>query len=504
MRARAWMGVVVLSFGLSGVWDGGRLATAENAPLSPREAKAQELLDRLAREMKLKRQQNAFLADHYYKTALKRISALDYAAAKSDLERALALNPHHDEAIEKLNEVKGILDLRRNRLRDITRVIGDHTRVSLQLNKMEMDNRFEQAKKLLAEKSYEDAIDKFHRSLDIARWLEPYLDVSYVKTNARRYIEDAQAGIKAQAEDELGRKRQAAKEQANAIRDEEEAFLEGRIQTLLTRAESLYEQDRYDDAREMCDQILEVDPRNPSADSLRAQCIDAKRRAAVARARKARVDETEKHWEASRAYAVPYFSVMTYAPDWDEIKRRKAGTIIPQPDEPWKKDIEDALKNRRVSFDFVDTPLEDVITFLNSIADVNMVLDPNALAQAKDVDMPVTLKVQDMRLESALQWILRLVSLKYALRDEAIFISDDVKDESVLKMYPVTDLTAEIDDFEGSASALESGGSGGSGGGQGLFEEEEEEEGDETFTGEGLVLLIRETIAPDSWDEVDE
>ena len=482
-------------------------ATGAGPALSPKERKAHELLKRLARELKLKHEQDQFLSDHFYKTALKRIQSLDYRGAKSDLEKALDLNPRNEKALAKLNEVKGILDLRRDRLPDITKQIATAKRVGLQLNKMEMDNRFEQAKKLLSEKKYEEAMDKFERSLDVARWLEPYLDVSYVKTNARKYIEDARAGIKARVEEELKRKRGDAKKLADAVRAEEEAFLENRIRTLLTRAQGLYDQDRYDDAKEMCDEILEIDPKNPSSESLRTQCIDAKRRAAVTKARKARIDETEKHWEASRAASVPYFDIMTYPDNWEEIKRREARTTITEEaDEPWKKDIEEALKNRRVSFDFVDTPLEDVIAFLNSIADVNMVLDPNALAMAKDVDMPVTLKVQDMRLGAALQWILRLVGLRYALRDEAIFISNEenIKDESVLRMYDVTDLIVEIEDFEGSASALEGGGGGGGGGGEGLFDDEEDDEEGESFTGESLVLLIRETIARDSWDEVQE
>lgn len=112
-------------------------------------------------------------------------------------------------------------------------------------------------------------------------------------------------------------------------------------------------------------------------------------------------------------------------------------------DEKWKIELEKALRERRVSFDFVDTPLGDVLAFLNSIADVNMVLDSTALAKPRDVDMPVTLKVQDMRLGSALTWILRLCDLTYVITGQAVFITDPhtAEGKPFTKIYDVTQVT---------------------------------------------------------------
>ncbi|MDP6503283.1 MAG: hypothetical protein QF886_06690, partial [Planctomycetota bacterium] len=82
----------------------------------------------------------------------------------------------------------------------------------------------------------------------------------------------------------------------------------------------------------------------------------------------------------------------------------------------------------RISFDFVDTPLADVVAFLANLTNTNIVLDP---ATVEGDDVPVTLKVSDMKLLSALEWILRLVNLTYTFRDEAIFISTPERIQSL-------------------------------------------------------------------------
>jgi hypothetical protein len=107
----------------------------------------------------------------------------------------------------------------------------------------------------------------------------------------------------------------------------------------------------------------------------------------------------------------------------DAIQRRAARPrpLIPKPEpEPeWIVQIREQMQ-KRISFDFVDTPLADVVAFLSNLTNTNIVLDPAAV---DGDDVPVTLKVSDMKLEAAMEWILRLVNLSYAFHSEAIFIA---------------------------------------------------------------------------------
>jgi len=119
-----------------------------------------------------------------------------------------------------------------------------------------------------------------------------------------------------------------------------------------------------------------------------------------------------------------------------------------------------------------------------------------------------------MSLQSALNWVLKLVNLKYALKDQAIFISKPglIYGEAVMRMYDVTDLTVDIKDFKGRAASLAtdtgySSGSGGYGGtgtdemAEEFFDVDEEDKEEDRLTGQSLVEFIKKTIAPGTWSD---
>ena len=100
----------------------------------------------------------------------------------------------------------------------------------------------------------------------------------------------------------------------------------------------------------------------------------------------------------------------------------------------WVKEIKKQLE-KRLSFDFVDTPFTNVVTFLQNLTGCNMVIDP---AGIEGMGPKITLKVTDMKLEPALKWILRLADLDFELKDEVIFISK--WDKQALHLYEVSEL----------------------------------------------------------------
>lgn len=86
-----------------------------------------------------------------------------------------------------------------------------------------------------------------------------------------------------------------------------------------------------------------------------------------------------------------------------------------QPPE-WVSEIRKNL-SRKVSFEFVDTPLSEAVAFIQSLTKTSIVLDP-ALANAG----PVTLKVTDMPIDLALKWIAKLTDGEIELRDGACYM----------------------------------------------------------------------------------
>jgi len=84
----------------------------------------------------------------------------------------------------------------------------------------------------------------------------------------------------------------------------------------------------------------------------------------------------------------------------------------------WKQAIREKLK-KKVSLEFVGTPAEEGLAFLQKMGQVNIVIDP---ACGDRLKAPVNLRVKDMPLEKALPWMLRLTGTKMTLKDGAIVI----------------------------------------------------------------------------------
>ena len=102
---------------------------------------------------------------------------------------------------------------------------------------------------------------------------------------------------------------------------------------------------------------------------------------------------------------------------------RTAGTQIEvesEVEQKWKRDIEAKL-DELVSFDLIDTPLDDVVALFRSLKQVNIVVDKKA-AEGRG-SLGVTLRLEKVKFKDALDWICRLTDLVYTVRDNAIFIT---------------------------------------------------------------------------------
>jgi len=73
-----------------------------------------------------------------------------------------------------------------------------------------------------------------------------------------------------------------------------------------------------------------------------------------------------------------------------------------------------------ISFDFVETPLPDILAFFSGLTDAPIVLDPRAVQHD---GAEVTLKVTNMPCDRALRWIARLLGLVWFWCDGAVFVT---------------------------------------------------------------------------------
>ena len=485
-----------------------KLADLANGKDQPQDLRAGEpaadaLLQQLAKEEKWRRERAEFLAEHYTKAGIARFNDLEFEAAKAEFEKALQQDPARTDARDYLRKTDAILGIR---TAGLAKDLADKVRIEQEIARQQMKVAFDAAKALLDKGEYDDAIAKFQRVRDLAQWLAPHMNVEPMKTQAEDCLKKAESGRTARQarEKELERTRAAAVAQAHEqqVRDRQEQ----RIASLLAKGRTLLAEGRYAEAQTMAESVLELDPANTEARKLRDLAFNAGVANLTAETNRNAAQELQLQVAQMRQAQVPNTRPLTYPADWDRIAKRKAQSIGTENEQepPWMPDLKAKLE-QKVSFDFVETPLQDVVTFLQQVTGSNIVLDQKSLSGMPRAD--ITLKVTDMKLGQALDWIVEQADMRYALRNSAIFIGDRkaVRGQPQLRFYDITDLTMEVRDFPGDLRLLNqrTGNSIGSGpdvSGPEIWNEPKDPK-DPVITGKTIEDLIKRTIDPDDWEE---
>ena len=108
-----------------------------------------------------------------------------------------------------------------------------------------------------------------------------------------------------------------------------------------------------------------------------------------------------------------------------------------------------ALLAQRMSFNFRDAELADIIEFFRKTTSVNFVLDPRLETQ------PITFIANDMELGMALEWTAKLTKSKISYVNQAVFFSNRaVRGPKKMVIYDIADLTMPIRDFPGPSLSL--------------------------------------------------
>jgi len=106
-----------------------------------------------------------------------------------------------------------------------------------------------------------------------------------------------------------------------------------------------------------------------------------------------------------------------------------------------------ALEDTIISFNFQDQPVEQVVEYLSTLGNINVVLDRAKVTPGQ----MVTLKLSNVKLETAIKLVTNTIGMKYVVRDGVVVISDEegTRQEPVTRVYDVLDVVAEVPDFEG-------------------------------------------------------
>jgi hypothetical protein len=110
--------------------------------------------------------------------------------------------------------------------------------------------------------------------------------------------------------------------------------------------------------------------------------------------------------------------------------------------------VRDQLASMRITLDFTDTRLSDVISYFREFSGLNFHLDSDAAAREGD---KVTLKLKDVTLKSALKLLLNPRDLVCTYRTGVLRIAPKSKlaDSAVTRVYDARELLFRLKDFAG-------------------------------------------------------
>lgn len=360
-------------------------------------------------------------------------------------------------------------------------------------------------------KKYAQAIKAYESVLEDLNWTQ------YDIPNAKNIQQEASKALERAKRDE---KREAIRADqarlAKVLADEQAAIRaaqekrQRRIQELYRQASFAFQGKNFTKAEELASEILRINPGDKVAKRLHEDAVES-------RHEQARVDMIRDKVERWRRFSndmletrTPYADILRFpsAARWrmatDRSRTASAGderAFALQEDASVTK-IKQKLREKKITFDFTETPFADVVQFIQQVGGINIVVDQNAKSKLEESDGEgaVTLNVNDLKIESALNLLLQFKGLAYTFNRGVLQIttpdSEANKGSSIVRIHDIRDLTSKINDFKGPDIRLGTGG----GAGPGVTFDDDDGGDEEPITSETLIDLVKSQISPDSWE----
>jgi len=471
----------------------GSLAHAADAP-APVTPASTALVD-YAKEADVHRQGREVAANYHHEMGQLALQENRLDDAVRHYTTAVDYQPDNEQYRKDLANAQALSGHNRDARSVYVNQLADQLSVNQQRLWAEAQSRIEEGQKQLVSGDFREA----ERSFQLAHIrLEslPYADDR--KEAEQRRVEglltETRTRKAKQELDEASARNAAAVDRQQQIREASLRLERDRISAMYDRALKARERRDYDEAILLCEQILKVNRAEDQAHDLLVKCR-RERHVYLRQVTADRWDEEHKLLsEQIRTAMLPQLELLTYSHDWHEIDARRTAPTHGLSDgenDPWRQGINAAL-DQEITLDFQDTDLIDVISFLQKITNVNFVIDPQVIAGG--AVPPVTLRVEGMRLRYVLDYVMRLTQLNYAMRDQAIYVSDatGLRGSTYMKLYDVRDLLQGMTMFPGPDLDIpEPGGTGSR-----LLPPVQDDQPPEL---DEFVDIIQRVVAPETW-----
>ncbi len=292
---------------------------------------------------------------------------------------------------------------------------------------------------------------------------------------------------------------QQRRQDAEQRRDEAMEQTDREVQRLLRRALDLQRELKYDEALQVLDQALFLDPNNPATQLMKETIEDNRIYVQYRRLERERglglADLRLQNMDAT----VPITDLVTYPSDWPVLTARRLSALDREAGESEVNRRVSAQMRQQVPVKYEARRFDQVIASLRALTGLSFYVNWPALAEVGvEPDMPVTLDLDQVSVQRALTLILGQVSvfspldpIEYSIIDGIVTIStqSNLTRATEIRTYDIRDLLVLVPSFIDApefdlSSILESE--------EGFTVESEEEE--ELPTREELVTAITDLI----------
>lgn len=283
-----------------------------------------------------------------------------------------------------------------------------------------------------------------------------------------------------------------------------------RIIQNIERVRALQQELKYEEALEVVEAILFLDPTNPSGLLLKEIIEDTIiYRKFLGYQRDKNISYAREDLANQEAMIVPD-DIIGYPSDWPAISFRR-GEPLEFAQSEADRAVLTALRETRLPVDLNENAFEDVVAFIGNTTRLDIDVDWESLADiGVDPDSPITLRLREVPLETLLDRVVAKVSdptlpAGWAIQDGIITIASDevLRRNTALEIYDIRDMLFRVPNFDNApqfdlSSALQSGQGGG---GSSPFQSAQDDDDDVEFEDrvQEIVDLIQANIDPDGW-----
>ena len=479
--------------------NGGDTASSATPDSGPDDPAVQRILD----GMSLNEKERKRTAEFFLQQGQKNFSEADYRSAAENFEKALSYDNSLEAARDGLVKSQMFLGRRDGEIRSIFEQLGEEQKVLESARLSEVRQLMAKAREHLADGQSDRALREITRARERLIYFTYDSDTSGLESEAQA-LYDQIRDDKLRADRDAERSRQeSAAEVANRLRLEEEERRRTRIAVLTGRVKESMIREDYGNALATAERILALDPENDIAKRLRERASERLLAARYVAVQDEDAEQVRKVWEDLDRSAIPFENEFNFPSEefWrGEVQKRIDGLRNSTLEEsPEIRKIRRSLQVVSPGFDFQDHSLEDVVSFIRTISDLNITIDPEIDTE----DTTVTLTLAQVKLGEALDLILENTGLARTFKENTLFITtpDKAFGDREFNIYNVTDILNKIRDFPGPqirvSSQDEDDDSGGSPFDFGGDEEEEETLDPDTLKD----LIIESTGGEELWDE---